>query len=258
MKDGTSALQLIGLRGIPSIAAGDDIARIIVDAAAHNAVPLDDGDVLLVAQKIVSRAAGLLVNPADLTPRDEARDLAVKTGKPADVVEAILQESRGVIAHGPNVLITEHVSGCVMANAGLDQSNLPGGVREGAMLALPRDPDGAARDLFVRLGAITGKKVAVVICDSWGRPFRMGTVGFALGVAGMPALVDLRGNEDLNGRPLQASVEALADGLAAAANLVMGQGAEGVPAVIARGLRFPAGDGAAADLLRPIGEDLFR
>ena len=252
------ALKLIGLSGIPPVVEGDDIARMLVDAAEREGVPLADGDVLLVAQKIVSRAAGLLVDPTALEPSEQARELAEKTGKPAQVVEAILQESNRVVVHGPNVLVTEHVSGCVMANAGLDQSNLPDGTGDGLLLALPRDPDAAARELLAAVGAITGKQLAVIICDSWGRPFRMGTVGFALGVAGMPALVDLRGQPDLNGRPLESSLEAVADGLAAAGNLVMGQGAEGVPAVIARGLTIPAGEGAAADLLRPVAMDLFR
>jgi coenzyme F420-0:L-glutamate ligase/coenzyme F420-1:gamma-L-glutamate ligase len=219
---------------------------------------LEDGDIVIVAQKLVSRAAGLFVDPAMLSPRAEAEALAASTGKPAAIVEAILSESRAVVVHGPQILVTEHLSGCVMANAGLDQSNLPAEAFEGALLAVPRDPDAAARELRVSLQNHAGCRVAVIICDSWGRPFRLGTVGFALGVAGMPAIMDLRGEPDLNGRLLQNSMEAIADGFAAAANLFMGQGAEGVPVVIARGYEFAEEDGAATDLLRPRDEDLFR
>lgn len=258
MAQGARDLHFLPLRTLPLVGQGDDLAELIAAAAGREGTPLADGDIVIVAQKLVSRAAGLFVDPAALHSGPEAEALAAVTGKPAAVIEAILAESRAVVVYGPQVIITEHLSGCVMANAGLDQSNLPAGAFAGALLAIPRDPDAAAHELRAALWRCTDRRVAVIICDSWGRPFRLGTVGFALGVAGMPAIVDLRGEPDLNGRLLQNSMEAIADGFAAAANLFMGQGAEGVPVVIARGYDFENEDGAAADLLRARNEDLFR
>jgi coenzyme F420-0:L-glutamate ligase/coenzyme F420-1:gamma-L-glutamate ligase len=182
--------------------------------------------------------------------------LAALTDKDPRMVELVLRESTAVVRAGPNVLVVRHRLGFVSANAGIDQSNVNGG--EDTALLLPLDPDESARQLRERLGELTGVAPAVVLSDSHGRPFRMGNVGVAVGAAGLPALRDLRGQPDLFGRPLKISLQGLADEIASAANLLSGEGAEGLPVVLLRGLRFTPSDGRAADLVRPPEMDLFR
>jgi coenzyme F420-0:L-glutamate ligase/coenzyme F420-1:gamma-L-glutamate ligase len=182
--------------------------------------------------------------------------LAAITGKDPRMVELVVRESTAVVRAAPNVLVVRHRLGFVSANAGIDQSNVDGG--EGTALLLPRDPDESARNLRARLSVRTGVAPAIVLSDSHGRPFRMGNVGVAVGAAGLPALRDLRGQPDLFGRPLKISLQGLADEIASAANLVSGEGAEGLPVVLLRGLRLPPADGRAADLVRPPEQDLFR
>ncbi len=253
-------LELIGLSGIPLVATGDDLADFVTDALARAGMTLRDGDVLVVAQKIVSKAEGRLIMLSAVRPGDEARRLAAATGKDARVVELILQESRRIVRHRPNLIIAEHRLGFVMANAGVDQSNIEGEGEHEAALLLPRDPDASARDLRERLAARHGglDPFGVVVSDSFGRAWRRGTVGVALGSAGLPALVDLRGTPDLFGRPLKVTMVGFADEIASAASLLMGQADEAQPAVLVRGLGWPGPEASAQALVRPADEDLFR
>jgi coenzyme F420-0:L-glutamate ligase/coenzyme F420-1:gamma-L-glutamate ligase len=204
---------------------------------------------LAIAQKIVSKAEGRSIALASVAPSQAARDLATQTGKDARLVELILSESERVVRARPNLIIVKHRLGFVMANAGIDQSNVG---EDGQALLLPRDPDASAAALAARLG------LPVVITDSFGRAWRRGTVGVAIGAAGLPALQDLRGRPDLFGRTLMVSITGFADEIAAAAGLVMGQGAEGQPAVLLRGLAWSGAVNPAAELLRPAQEDLFQ
>ena len=240
--------------GVPEVRPGDDLAAIVLATGCE----LRDRDVLVVAQKIVSKAEGRTVFLDEVVPSAQARALAAEVEKDARQVELILAESKRVLRQRPGVLIVEHRLGVVLANAGIDSSNVPGeGARERVLL-LPEDPDRSCMDLRRALAARAGVDVGVVINDSVGRAWRRGTSGIALGVSGLPALVDLRGRLDRDGRPLQVSEVAVADELAAAASLMMGQGNEGCPIVLARGVPYGPGEGVASDLLRPAEIDLFR
>jgi len=245
----SDALRLTTLPGLPLIQAGDDLAALLADALARADLSPRPGDVLALAQKVVSKAEGRSVPLASVTPSAAAWRLAAGTGKDPRLVELILAESVRVVRARPNLVIVEHRLGFVMANAGIDRSNLG---QEDHALLLPVDPDASAARLSARLG------LAVVITDSFGRAWRRGTVGIAIGAAGLPALLDLRGRLDLFGRALQVSMTGFADEIAAAAGLVMGQGAEGWPAVLLRGLAWDAPPAPAAALLRTAEEDLFR
>jgi coenzyme F420-0:L-glutamate ligase/coenzyme F420-1:gamma-L-glutamate ligase len=243
-----AALQLFALPGLPMVQAGDDLAGLLSAAMARAGLAPQQGDVLAVAQKIVSKAEGRSIALASVQPSVTAHELAEQTGKDARLVELILSESEYVVRARPNLIIVKHRLGFVMANAGIDQSNIGA---DGHALLLPRDPDGSAAALAARLG------LPVVITDSFGRAWRRGTVGVAIGAAGLPALCDLRGQPDLFGRTLMVSITGFADEIAAAAGLVMGQGAEGQPAVLVRGLSWSGAANPAAELLRPAQEDLF-
>ncbi len=254
-----TSLEVTALKGLPLIKAGDDLAGLIVSALKRNDVAPQPQDVLVVAQKIVSKAEGRMVDLATVEPSAKARTLAAETDKDARLVEVILSElDRVVRAARRGVLIVEHRLGFVMANAGVDQSNV--GPTDGATraLLLPKDPDASAEALRNDLKALTGIDLAVVINDSFGRPWRQGTMGVAIGVAGLPALIDLRGRPDLFGRTLEVSVVGFADEVAAAASLVMGQADEGAPVVLIRGLRWSAPQSTAASIVRSPSEDLFR
>ncbi|MEY4844437.1 MAG: coenzyme F420-0:L-glutamate ligase [Pseudomonadota bacterium] len=242
-------LQLFALPGLPMVQAGDDLAAQLSAAMARAGLAPEPGDVLAIAQKIVSKAEGRSIALASVAPSQAARDLAAQTGKDARLVELILSESERVVRARPNLIIVKHRLGFVMANAGIDQSNVG---EDGQALLLPRDPDASAAALAARLG------LPVVITDSFGRAWRRGTVGVAIGAAGLPALQDLRGRPDLFGRTLMVSITGFADEIAAAAGLVMGQGAEGIPAVLLRGLAWSGAVNPAAELLRPAQEDLFQ
>ena len=231
------------------VQAGDDLAAQLSAAMARAGLAPEPGDVLAIAQKIVSKAEGRSIALASVAPSQAARDLAAQTGKDARLVELILSESERVVRARPNLIIVKHRLGFVMANAGIDQSNVG---EDGQALLLPRDPDASAAALAARLG------LPVVITDSFGRAWRRGTVGVAIGAAGLPALQDLRGRPDLFGRTLLVSITGFADEIAAAAGLVMGQGAEGIPAVLLRGLAWSGAVNPAAELLRPAQEDLFQ
>ncbi len=253
-----SSLALRAVPGLPMFATGDDLAALLGDAMAAAAIAPQDGDVLVLAQKIVSKAEGRTVDLATVTPSPRATALAAEIGKDPRVVEVILGESVRVVRSRPNLMIVEHKRGWVMANAGVDQSNVAAADGVARVLLLPVDPDASAERLRAALSARFGVKLAVVISDSFGRAWRRGTAGIAIGAAGLPALIDLRGQPDLFGRILEVSIIGFADEIAAAASLLMGQAAEGQPAVLISGLSWTAPDSPAAELVRPPAEDLFR
>ncbi len=251
-------LELSAVPGIPEIAAGDDLARIIFAAASAAGITCIDDDIFIVAQKAVSKAEGRTVKLRDVQPSAEAERLAALADKDPRVVELILAESNSVVRCVRGVIIVEHRLGFVMANAGIDASNVaaPGG--DESVLLLPENPDNSADRLRTKLSLAWGVRIGVVINDSFGRAWRLGTTGTAIGVAGLPALVDLRGRPDRNGRILVATEIGVADELAAGASLLMGQAAEGQPVVHARGFPYAASSGTAKDLVRASKMDLFR
>jgi coenzyme F420-0:L-glutamate ligase/coenzyme F420-1:gamma-L-glutamate ligase len=252
-----NSVQLIPVPGIPLIETGDDLAGLIGAALEGAGLSLEGGDVVVITSKIVSKAEGRWVDLDTIIPDDEARKVATQCGKDPREVAVILGESSRISRLREGVLIAEHRLGFVCANAGIDHSNARPG--EGWRLLLPQDPDRSAALLRQGLTNRFQATVAVVISDSHGRPFRLGTVGVAVGAAGLPALRDLRGQPDLFGTKLRVTEVGFADELAAAAGLVMGQGAEAVPVVIVRGLSYPIDEQArAADLNRPSELDLYR
>lgn len=254
----TTALEILAVPGIPLVEAGDDLAALIADGLARAQLVPRESDVIVIAQKVVSKAEGRRVDLATVTPSARAVELAQEVQKDPRLVELILSESVRVVRSRPNVLIVEHRLGFVMANAGVDQSNVAAPDGPQFALLLPVDPDGSAAALRERLSTLCGGAPAVVITDSFGRAWRRGTAGVAIGAAGLPALLDLRGNPDLFGRALQVSITGFADEIAAAASLVMGQGNEAQPVVLMRGLAWSAPANPAAELVRPAAEDMFR
>ncbi len=251
---------MVALRGFPQVSAGDDLAALAATALARAEVRLEPADVLIFAQKVVSKAEGRRVDLATVTPGARALELARTVQKDPRLVELVLRESRRVIRTAKDVLIVEHRLGLIMANAGIDQSNVAGPTEGEVALLLPEDPDASAVRLRARLGELTGSEPGVIISDSFGRPWRMGSVGVAIGCAGVASILDLRGRVDMFGRPLRVTVVGHADELAAAASLLMGQADEAQPVILLRGL---SPDGShphrpAAALLRPAEQDLFR
>lgn len=246
----------MALTGIPLIQHGDDLSGIILAALAHTGFTLQSGDALVVSSKIISKAEGRLVDLKTVQPGQKAMTVAEETRKDPRIVELVLRESLVISRQAPGVLVTQHRLGFVSANAGIDQSNV--GPDSDYVLLLPQDPDASAQALRHTLLNATGAEVGIIISDSHGRPFRMGNVGAAIGVAGMPALVDLRGQPDLFGRELKISIQGYADLVASAAHLVCGEGNEGRPVVLVRGLHFAHTDGRASDLVRPPEQDLYR
>jgi coenzyme F420-0:L-glutamate ligase/coenzyme F420-1:gamma-L-glutamate ligase len=251
-------LTLTAIPGIPTVAAGDDLAQVIMNATASANIVLRDDDVIVVAQKIVSKSEGRSVRLSDITPSQRALSLAAEVGKDPRLIELILRESAEVVRIRPGVIIVAHRLGHVMANAGIDASNveLIGG--EETVLLLPANPDASAARLRSAIRARAHVEVGVIVNDSFGRAWRLGTIGAAIGVAGVPGLLDLRGQEDRNGRALRTTEVGIADELAAAASLLMGQGAEGPPVVLVRGFAPSRRNGTAAELIRPRHLDLFR
>ena len=248
-------MQLMAIPGIPSIATGCDLAALLLDAARKGGMPLEAGDLLVIAQKIVSKAEGRLIALSTVTPSPRALDVARDVNKDPRLVELILREAGHIVALKENVLIVEHRLGFVMANAGIDQSNV--GAEDCALL-LPVDPDDSARRLRDRIAQLAGIKVAVVINDSFGRAWRKGTVGHAIGIAGLAPVRSYIGATDRDGRVMASTEVGTADELSAAASHVMGQGPEGTPAVIIRGAVYDESDAGIAPVLRPAREDLFR
>ncbi len=249
-----SHLSIIPLTGIGEIKAGDNLAEHLCAGLARQGLALEAGDVIVIAQKIVSKSEGRTRRLSDICPDDEAKRLAAITGKDARLVQAVLDESHSVMRAKPHVLIVRHKLGLVMANAGIDQSNLPGDADQ--ILLLPADPDASAKALRAALAERTGAAIGIIISDSFGRAWRNGTVNVAIGLAGVPAVFDQRGEQDREGRELMVTITGHADALAAAAGIVMGEAAEGVPAVLLRG-QLSVGEGRAADLIRPLAEDMF-
>jgi len=247
-------ISLVALEGIPEIRAGDDLARLIAAALADADIGLEAEDVLVVTQKVVSKAEGRVVELASVTPRPEAVDWAARWGKDPRQVELVLQESAEVLRMAPGGLIisrTRH--GLVCANAGVDLSNVGGG---DVATLLPADPDASARGIRERIGQLAGATPGVVISDSFGRPWRNGIVNVAIGCAGLEPLVDLRGTPDAQGRVMHSTVIAVADELASAADLAGGKVAQR-PVVLVRGYEHVAGEGAASELVMDRELDLF-
>jgi len=255
-----ASLSILPLEGLPLFAPGMSVAHEVARAAEAQKIRIGRGDVVVVAQKIVSKAEGRALRLRDVAAGDAAEALCERTGRPAPLMQLMLDESEEIVRATPFVVIARHRTGHVAANAGIDASNVQGGA-EDEVLLWPPDPDSSARAVRAEFAAVLGEAPAVVIADSLGRAWRMGTIGTAIGAAGLCIVDDRRGESDLFGRTLQATLVAVADSLAAAAVLVMGEGAEGVPAVIVRGAeRFVSADDGpgAVDGLRPLKEDLFR
>jgi coenzyme F420-0:L-glutamate ligase / coenzyme F420-1:gamma-L-glutamate ligase len=246
-------LRLFSLPGIPEIQTGDDLVRIIADAVRRAFIRFENGDVLVIAQKIVSKAEGALVNLARVTPSPQALTLAEQLKKDPRAIEVVLQQSRRIV-RSDHVLITETYHGFVCANAGVDHSNVPG---DEAVTLLPKDPDRSAKRLAVAFRKQTSKRIAIIISDTFGRPWRLGLTDVAIGAAGVPVLLDLRGTPDRHGKLLNATILAVVDELAAAAGLLMDK-SKGSPVVLIRGYRYKPVSDPAAGIIRPAAEDLFR
>ena len=253
----THELNLFALSGIPSVRPGDNIALLLLDALDDAGISLQDGDILVIAQKIISKAEGRMILLSDVVPGIKAVEVAEETGKDPRLVELILKESEGISRMAPGVLIVRHRLGFTSANAGIDRSNVSQEFEREQVLLLPVDPDKSAAQIGREIRKRTNAQIGVVISDSHGRPFRLGTTGVAIGVAGIPALWDRRGESDLYGYRLQHTDVGVGDELAAAAGLLMGQGSEGQPAVLIRGLELPGAAGTARDLVRPPEKDLY-
>jgi len=263
-------LTLAPLFGIPIIRQGDNLADILLNALPENNIALEDNDILVIAQKIVSKAEGRTVNLASVTPSQRAVELASQTEKDPRLVELILRESNEVLRTRLGTIIVEHKLGFVCANAGIDHSNVASplalsGVQtetkrklEEWVLLLPAEPDRSAEIIRKEIESKTSKQIGILIIDSHGRAWRNGTVGVAIGIAGLPGLQDLRGKPDLFGFTLRITQVGVADELAAAASLVMGQAAEGTPVIHVRGFPYPLREGSLKELIRPKEQDLFR
>ncbi len=251
-------VQFHAIKDIPVVQPGDDLSDLLVSGIVASGMTPRECDVLIVASKLLSRAEGRFMNLAAVTVSGEAEEVAAEVHKDPRLVELILRESVHISRRCPGALIVRHRLGHISANAGIDASNVGPRAPEGEwVLLLPKTPDRAAAQIRRRLRERFGVDVGVIIADSLGRPFRLGTVGHAIGVSGVPALWDQRGQEDLFERSLEHTETALADQLAAAADLVLGQGSEGRGAVLVRGVRFPVVESAAVDLLREEGRDLY-
>lgn len=259
MKTAVHAIEVIGVSTIPEIAPGVDLPVLLADAIRASGQSLEDGDVLVIAQKIVSKAEGAIVHAADVVPSADSLELAKRLGKDPVKVEVIMRETARIVAaewpegKAEGVLICEHRLGFISANAGVDESNTG---EPGRFILLPKDPDRSADRIREEMEREFGAAIGVVITDSFGRPWRLGIVNIAIGVSGISALIDLRGETDSDGRVLSATTIAVADELAAAAGLAMGK-LNAVPAVIIRGFRAQ-GNGSAKDLIRKKEEDIFK
>jgi len=250
-----SSVQVIGVKGLPIIKKGDDLAGLICEAAEKQRTPVEEGDVIVITHVIASRAEGNTVNLDNVVPSDFAKTIAKQVSKDPALVEVILRESRSIVRMGDGHLITETKHGFVCANSGVDQSNVPG---ERIVAPLPKNPDRTARIIRERIEKLTGKDVAVIISDTHGRPLREGEINIAVGVAGINPIRDRRGESDLFGYVLRVKQTAVADELASAAELVIGQAKEGIPVAIIRGYHYPRSEKASAKMLiRKRKKDLF-
>jgi coenzyme F420-0:L-glutamate ligase/coenzyme F420-1:gamma-L-glutamate ligase len=257
-KSDPQTIRIHPLLGIPLINKGDHLCQLILDAIEANKLILKDGSILVLAQKIVSKAEDRFVNLKTVKPTALAIDYSVKTDKDPRLVELILQQSKSVIRHRKGVLVIENHQGLIMANAGIDHSNVEQDPESDWVLLLPENPDKSAASLHNELLRKTGCKIGVIINDSIGRAWRNGTIGTAIGVAGLSSIVDLRGRADLFGNQLRVSEEAIADELASAASLIQGQADEGLPVVLIEGYRTSSQHIPASELIRPEEKDLFR
>ncbi|MEJ2757310.1 MAG: coenzyme F420-0:L-glutamate ligase [Anaerolineales bacterium] len=249
-------MQFVSLPGIPMIQTGDDLVEILLQSLEKAQIRLQDGDVLVLAQKIISKAEGRWINLEEIAPSQEAQALATEIEKDPRLVEMILQESREVIRKRPGLVITEHNLGFICANAGIDHSNVVGS--EDWVLLLPKDPSASAAHIREGLVKATEAQVGVLVIDSHGRAWRNGTVGITIGLSGVPGVVDLRGELDLFGYEMRATIVGAADELAAGASLLMGQVDEGTPAVLVRGFPYALRDAELDEILRDEELDLFR
>lgn len=251
-------LTLISLPRIPLIKPGDDLVRVILNSLERTGLTFQDGDILVIAQKIVSKSEGRLVDLKTVTPSTQAVELAERSEKDPRMVELILRESKSVLRSRPGTIIVEHHLGFVCANAGIDQSNVKKENDGDWVLLLPLNPDETAANIRRRLEKISDARLGVLIIDSHGRAWRLGTAGVAIGLSGLPGLVDLRGEKDLFGYQLRISEVGAADELASAASLLMGQAAESKPVILVRGFPYPLREGNLNELIRPKEQDLFR
>ena len=250
------AIEVIAIENLPMIKKGDDIAKLIVDATEKKNSPIKEKDIIVITHKIISKSEGNVVSLDDVSPSEQAKEIAEKTGKEPAMVELVLRETKEIVRVGPNSIITETNNGIVCANAGLDKSNIEG---ERNVALLPRNPDASAQKIRQEIKELTGFDVAVVISDTHGRPLRMGEINVAIGVAGIKPTKDRRGEKDLFGYVLKVKQTAIADELASAAELVIGQANEGVPVAIIRGYAYKSAENVSAkDLTRPKEADLFR
>ncbi|MEM2613419.1 MAG: coenzyme F420-0:L-glutamate ligase [Nitrososphaerota archaeon] len=247
-------IEIIGVSGIPLIRPGDNLGEIIIEAVNRMGLTIEDHDIVLVTQIIVSKAEGRVYSLSEFIPSQDALKIAATTGKDPRHVEAILREAVRIVRMRGEVIITETRHGFICANSGVDLSN----VGEGMVALLPIDPDKSAEIIRKEIEALTGKHVAVIITDSHGRPFRRGAINVAVGCSGIEPIWDRRGEKDLYGRILRSKQICIADELASAAELVMGQADEGVPVAIIRGYRYKASEDGARRIIRPADEDLFR
>jgi len=255
--DLTRSYTVIGVEGLPLVQPGDDVGEVIAISITKNGMTLEDWDIVVVSQKIVSKAEGRLVNLGQLRPSKRAEELAKLTNKDARLVEYVLKESKRVLGIAEQALVVETYAGLVCLNAGIDKSNVSG---KDTYSLLPTDPDGSAREIRSKLRELTGKNVGVIICDTYSRPFRNGIVDFAIGLAGVRPFKDYRGTCDLFGNQLKFKLVATADEIAAAAELVMGQGTEAIPVAIIKGLASVELDNdiKSTELIMPTSRDLYR
>jgi coenzyme F420-0:L-glutamate ligase/coenzyme F420-1:gamma-L-glutamate ligase len=251
-------VKLIGIKKIPLIKEGDDLSSIIINSAEEEGIEICNEDVLVIAETAVAKSEGIIIDLESLQPTEQAVELSVKTGKDSKLVEFIIQESAEIIKVGPNFIISETKHGFVCANAGIDESN----VENGLATAIPVNPDRSADHLRKKIEDTTGRKIAIIISDTQGRAFREGAVGVAIGISGIESLWNRQGETDLYGRELQTTNIAVADEIASAASIVMGQADEGIPVVIIRGIdyfkKLRNTSATIKPLIRPKKYDVFR
>jgi coenzyme F420-0:L-glutamate ligase/coenzyme F420-1:gamma-L-glutamate ligase len=250
------AVQVIAVEGLPLINSGDNLGKLIVEATKNQSTPIQEKDVIVVTHVVVSKAEGNVINLDSVKPSDRAKEIAQKTNKDPAMVEVILQKTRDIVRIGENSIIAETNSGIICANAGVDRSNVSG---DRNVVPLPENPNSSAQNIRQEIKRLTGVDVAVIVSDTHGRPFRMGEINVAVGVAGLKPIRDRRGEKDLFGYVLRIKQTAIADELSSAAELVIGQASEGIPAAIIRGYDYKADEnGSAGNLTRPKEKDLFR
>ena len=251
-------MEIVGIPDLPMFQCGDDLPAILFDRARAAGIHLEEHDVVVVTQKIVSKVEGRTVRLSEVEPSPEAVELAAAVRKDPRFVEVVLRESRGVVAMRPDLLVVENRQGIICANAGIDRSNIEQTSEGETLMLLPADPDASARTLQARLESLSGKKLAVLIIDTLGRPFREGVIGMAIGVAGMDPLMDMRGQTDLFGYVMERTVINRADEIAACASMLMGQTTARLPVVVVRGAAYWPGAGSSRSILREPWKDMFR